>query len=79
MKSFRQEMEAQASFEDFDPEDILNAFKQLGQPPAQPAPAPLPPTSPPHLIPPEQLPKKTVLIKKGSVRLEQSRPLKHLN
>jgi hypothetical protein len=32
MKSFRQEMEKQAEEDDFNPEDILNAFKELEQP-----------------------------------------------
>ena len=32
MKSFKQEMENQADQDDFDPEDILKAFRQLQQP-----------------------------------------------
>ena len=31
MKSFKQEMENQADQDDFDPEDILKAFRQLQQ------------------------------------------------
>lgn len=36
MKSFKEEMENQAEIEDFNPEDILNAFRQLVQPVVSP-------------------------------------------
>ena len=47
MKSFKQEMENQADQDDFDPEDILKAFRQLQQSqpqlPAESLPDPSPP------------------------------------
>ena len=47
MKSFKQEMENQADQDDFNPEDILKAFRQLQQSQPQPPAESLPDPSPP--------------------------------